>query len=135
MKMIALISIAFALTACQPQYINQAAQQQHFVCKSLIEGFLKTQRLGNYQLDHLVPTLHQTATVRDYLYRTSDDQTVKINMPVQNNLEFKCQQTSAQHFEIHLVTPQQENTKVLLSLDIPPKKMLDTLTAFKVEKQ
>ena len=43
MRTIALISIVFGLTACQPQHVNQAAQKQHFVCKSLIEGFLKTQ--------------------------------------------------------------------------------------------
>lgn len=33
------IGIALSLSACQPQEVNQAAQQQHFICKSLIEGF------------------------------------------------------------------------------------------------
>lgn len=133
--MIAIVSIAFTLVACQPQQVNSAAQKQHFICKSLIDGFLKTQRLGNYQLDHLEPTLHQTATVRNYLYRASSDQTVKINIPVQNNLEFKCKQTSAQHFEIELVTPQQTNSPTLLSLDLPPQKTIDTLTAFALKTQ
>lgn len=135
MRMIALVSLALALSACQPQQVNQAAQQQHFVCKSLIEGFLKTQRLGNYQLDHLQPTLHQAVTVRHYHYRASGDQTVKINLPVQKNLEFKCQQTSAEHFEIHLITPQQPNTAPLLSLDLPPQKTIETLTAFALKTQ
>lgn len=135
MRMVAIISIAFTLTACQPQQVNQAAQQQHFVCKSLIEGFLKTQRLGNYQLDHFEPTLHQTASFRNYVYRASGDQTIKINLPVQKNLEFKCQQTSAQHFEIGLVMPQQSNSPALLSLDLPPQKTIDTLTAFALKTQ
>ena len=79
MRTIALISIVFGLTACQPQQANQAAQKQHFVCKSLIEGFLKTQNLAEYQLDHLEPTLHQTAAVRNYRYHTSSDQRMKIS--------------------------------------------------------
>lgn len=143
MKMIALMCIAFGLVACQPQQINQAAQQQHFICKSLIEGFLKTQRLGEYQLDHLQPTLHQTATIRQYSYHASSDESMKLKMLVHQNLDFQCQQTSAQHFEIHLLTPQQASQNLnsplaqqpLLSLDLPPQKTIDTLTAFALKTQ
>ncbi len=135
MKNITLIGIAFTLMACQPQQVNQAAQQQHFICKSLIEGFLKTQRLGEYQLDHLQPTLHHTAANRAYSYRVSSDVNMRINMPIQQNLDFECQQNSAQHFEIKLLNKAQGNSQSLLSLDLPPQKTIDTLTAFALKTQ
>ena len=143
MKMFVLIGVAFGLIACQPQQVNQAAQQQHFVCKSLIEGFLKAQHFGEYQLEHLQPTLQKTAAIRQYTYHVSNDEKMKINMPAQKNLNFQCQQTSAQHFEIHLINSQQisqdENPRLkqqpLLSLELPPHKASDTLTTFVLKNQ
>ncbi len=135
MKNIILISIAFSLMACQPQQINQAAQQQHFVCKSLIEGFLRTQHLGEYRLDHLQPTLHQAVSIRTYTYRVDRDVTMRINMPIQQNLNFECQQNSAQHFEVRLVNQVQGIKQNLLSLSLPPQKTIDTLTAFVLKTQ
>ena len=135
MRTIILLGVVLGLSACQPQQVNQAAQQQHFICKSLIEGFLKTQRLGEYQLDHLQPTLQQTASVRAYRYRASRDTTMKINMPTQQNLQFECRQDSAQHYEIQLVNSQQNSKQTLLSLDLPPQKTIDTLTAFVLKTQ
>ena len=129
------IGIALSMSACQPQEVNQAAQQQHFVCKSLIEGFLKTQRLGEYQLNHLQPTLHQTASERNYTYRASGDQNMKLNFPQQKNLAFKCLQKNAEKFEIQLVNPQQIQNQTLLSLSLPPQKTIDTLTAFALKTQ
>ena len=135
MRMIVLAYIAFGLTACQPQQVNQAAQQQHFICKSLIEGFLKTQKLGEYQLNHLQPTLHQTAAKREYTYQASADHSMKINMPTQQNLKFECLQKNAEKFEILLVNPQQIQNQTLLSLSLPPQKTIDTLTAFALKTQ
>ena len=143
MKMFVLISVAFGLIACQPQQVNQATQQQHFVCKSLIEGFLKAQHLGEYQLEHLQPTLHRASAIRQYSYHVSNDEKMKINTPVQKNLNFQCQQTSAQHFEIHLINSQQisqdENPRLkqqpLLSLELPPHKASDTLTTSVLKTQ
>ena len=135
MRTIIILSVVLGLSACQPQQVNQAAQQQHFICKSLIEGFLKAQHLGEYQLDHLQPTLHQTASVRTYSYRASRDTTMKINIPTQQNLQFECQQNSAQHFEVQLVNSQQNSKQTLLSLDLPPQKTIDTLTAFVLKTQ
>ena len=135
MRTIILLSTVLGVSACQPQQINRAAQQQHFICKSLIEGFLKTQRLGEYQLDHLQPTLHQMASVRAYSYRASRDTTMKVNIPAQQNLQFECLQNSAQHYEIKLVNPQQNSKQILLSLDLPSQKTIDTLTAFQLKTQ
>lgn len=135
MRTFALFSIAFLLTACQPQANNHVAQQQHFVCKSLIEGFLKMQRLGEYQLDHLQPSLQHTATTRAYTYRVSSDVTMRFNMPTQQNLQFECEQDAAQHFNVRLVNQAHGTKQNLLSLDLPQQKTIDNLTAFALKTQ
>lgn len=135
MRIFTLLTTALLLSACQPQATNQIAQQQHFICKSLIEGFLKTQRLGEYQLDHLQPTLQHAAPIRAYTYRVSSDITMRLNMPTQQNLNFECQQDAAQHFEVRLVNQAENSKQNLLSLDLPPQKTIDTLTAFALKTQ
>ena len=134
-KIVLLTTIALIVSACQPHTVNQVAQQQHFVCKSLIDGFLKTQHLASYQLDDLHPTLNQTASTRQYTYRTSSDYATKINVPKQQNLKFACEQTSAQHFQIKLLDNQSTVQQTLLSLDVPTRETIDTLTAFSLENQ
>ncbi|MDM1765857.1 MULTISPECIES: hypothetical protein [unclassified Acinetobacter] len=135
MRIFTLLTTALLLSACQPQATNQIAQQQHFICKSLIEGFLKTQRLGEYQLDHLQPSLQHAAPIRAYTYRVSNDINMRLNMPTQQNLNFECQQDAAQHFEVRLVNQAQNSKQNLLSLDLPPQKTIDTLTAFALKTQ
>ncbi|MFW1859414.1 hypothetical protein [Acinetobacter defluvii] len=135
MRIIVLLATVFLLSACQPQTINQTAQQQHFICKSLIEGFLKTQHLGEYQLDHLQPTLQHTAASRAYTYRVSSDVNMRINIPKQQNLNFECQQKSAQHFNVQLIDQQQSIVQNVLSLNLPSQKTIDTLTAFALKTQ
>ena len=103
----AILSISFLLMACQPQASNALAQKQHFVCKSLIEGFLKTQQLGQYQLQHMQPTLHQTSAQRLYQYHVSSDHEMRTLMPQQQDLNFQCSQSSAQHFELKLLNHKQ----------------------------
>ena len=131
----AILSISFLLIGCQPQTNNALAQKQNFICKSLIEGFLKTQQLGQYQLQHLQPTLHQTSAQRLYQYHISADHEMRIHMPQQQNLNFQCSQTSAQHFELKLLNHEQQEIQTLLSLDLLPQKTMDNLTAFALKTQ
>jgi len=130
-----ILSISFLLMACQPQANNALAQKQNFICKSLIEGFLKTQQLGQYQLQHLQPTLHQTSAQRLYQYHISADHEMRIHLPQQQNLNFQCSQTSAQHFELKLLNHEQQEIQTLLSLDLLPQKTMDNLTAFALKIQ
>lgn len=135
MKIMILVTLVFGLAACQPQPVNQLAQQQHFICTSLIEGFLKTQHLGQYELYSLRPTLHTQAVQRDYRYKASSDSTMKVNLPRQHDLSFQCAQNSAQRYEVRLIDQGQNQQQVLLSLDLPPQKTIDTLTAFALKTQ
>ena len=131
----AILSISFLLMACQPQASNALAQKQHFVCKSLIEGFLKTQQLGQYQLQHMQPTLHQTSAQRLYQYHVSSDYEMRTLMPQQQDLNFQCSQSSAQHFELKLLNHKQQEIQTLLSLELLPQKTMDKLTAFVLKTQ
>ena len=131
----AILSISFLLMACQPQASNALAQKQHFICKSLIEGFLKTQQLGQYQLQHLQPTLHQTSAQRLYQYHVSSDHEMRTLMPQQQDLNFQCSQSSAQHFELKLLNHKQQEIQTLLSLELLPQKTMDKLTAFVLKTQ
>lgn len=49
MKKITLYISLIFLNACQPVQ-SIAAQQQNFVCKALIEGYLKAQQFNNFEL-------------------------------------------------------------------------------------
>ena len=131
----AILSISFLLMACQPQASNALAQKQHFVCKSLIEGFLKTQQLGQYQLQHMQPTLHQTSAQRLYQYHVSSDHEMRTLMPQQQDLNFQCSQSSAQHFELKLLNHKQQEIQTLLSLELLPQKTKGKLTAFVLKTQ
>ena len=130
-----ILSISFLLMACQPQTSNALAQKQNFICKSLIEGFLKTQQLGQYQLQHMQPTLHQTSAQRLYQYHVSSDHEMRTMMPQQQDLNFQCSQSSAQHFELKLLNHKQQEIQTLLSLELLPQKTMDKLTAFVLKTQ
>lgn len=131
----ATLATSFLLMACQPEPRNALAQQQHFICKSLIEGFLKTQQLGQYQLQQIQPSLQQSVVQRRYQYRISSDHQMRINMPQQHDLNFQCDQTSAQHFELKLLNHAQQNLQNLLSLDVPSQHTMNHLTAFALKTQ
>ena len=131
----AILSISFLLMACQPQASNALAQKQHFVCKSLIEGFLKTQQLGQYQLQHMQPKLHQTSAQRLYQYHVSSDHEMRTLMPQQQDLNFQCSQSSAQHFELKLLNHEQREIQTLLSLELLPQNTMDNVTACVLKTQ
>lgn len=123
---------AILLSACAPQHPNQMVQQQHFICKSLIDGYLKAQHLGQYDLDKIEPTLEQQSPQRQYLYRVSSDHTIRLNSPQQRQLSFNCQQQSAQHYRIELKSTDSQQHYPLLSLDLPPEKEIKRLTAYQL---
>lgn len=120
------------LSACDSPTHNQAAQQQHFICKSLIDGFLKAQYLGQYQLNHIQPTLHTTASQRHYTYQVSSDSIAKLNMPKQNQLQFECQQ-NASHYSVELINTNQNSKQMLMRLDLPEAQTMKKLTAYSLE--
>ena len=129
---LSLFSCAIALSACQPQG-NTVAQQQHFICSALIEGFLKTQNLTEYQLWRVQPALQHVASQRLYVYEAQTSYHPRL-MPSQKKLRFNCEQNSAQQFQIKLSPPAQTNGAVpeetLLSLQLPQPERMRQLTVY-----
>lgn len=132
---LSLVCLNILMSACQPQAINAVAQQQHQVCKSLIDGFLNIHQLGNYELDSIQPNLELNAQSRRYIFRTSSDNQIRINMPKQQNIEFICQQKQARNFELQLWDKQKNEAKSILSLQLPPQKLVDNLKAYSMNNQ
>ena len=129
---LSLFSCAIALSACQPQG-NTVAQQQHFICSALIEGFLKAQNLTQYQLWHIQPALQHVASQRLYVYQAQTSYQPRL-MPSQKKLRFNCEQNSAQQFQIKLAPSAEANGAVpeetLLSLQLPQPERMKQLTVY-----
>ena len=127
---LSLIALATLMVGCETQQTNVLAQQQNYICKSLIDGFLKTQQLGQYQLSEVSPSLDQVSPQRHYIYNISSDQNFRLNMPKQNELKFICNQPTEQRFSVELFDPSQQRLSALMSIDLPPKQQMDSLTAY-----
>lgn len=132
MKIVYLCLISSLLMACQPTPVNQASQQQSYVCKSLIEGFLKTQNLGQYELREIEPHLQQTATERVYRYKTTSDITMRLNAPIQPDLAFRCSQQNHQ-YNVQLMDSHSKEALPLLSLNLPEEQTMRTMTAYQIK--
>lgn len=130
MLKLSLIALAMLMVGCEKQRPNVLAQQQNYICKSLIDGFLKTQQLGQYQLSEVSPKLDQVSSQRHYIYSVSSDQNFKLNIPKQNQLKFACKQPNEQRFIIELFEPSHQQSSILMRIDLPPKHQIDKLTAY-----
>lgn len=130
-----LVLVIGLLSACDVQQTNQQAQQQHFVCKSLIDGFLKAGNLGHYTLQKIQPILNDTATERAYVYAVADDYLMKLNVPRQQKLKFNCQYEGTQRYTVQLFNPEHQRSENLISLDLPTQNTIQTLTAFALKNQ
>ena len=129
---LSLFSCMLALSACKPQS-NTVAKQQHFICSALIEGFLKTQNLAQYQLWHIQPALQHVASQRLYVYQAQTSYQTRL-LPSQKKLRFHCEQNSAQQFQIKLAPSAEAHGAVpeetLLSLQLPQPERMKQLTAY-----
>lgn len=123
------------LSACNIEPQNQQAQQQHFICKSLIEGFLKAENLGHYEIHKFQPTLHRPTIEREYFYTVAVDHRIKLNIPRQNKLRFNCQHNGNQRYTVQMYNPELRSLQNLISLDLPPQKTIQKLTTFALHNQ
>lgn len=124
-----LIAIS-SISACTPNTSNQLALQQHYICKSLIQGFLKTQKLSHYELSNTTPDLSEISEQRIYRYKTTSDTNIRLNMPSQAHLMFRCDMNQ-QHYALQLVNAQQSIP--LMTLNMPKPEMMEMWTAFELK--
>ena len=124
--------IAFTLSACDAKPKNALAQQQHFICKSLIDGFLKAQHLGQYELQNVHPIIQDAVSERQYIYRVSSDYQIRLT-PQQKKLHFQCQHQDPQHYRVQFIHTDSQIVQPLIQLELPPKPIMRQLTAFSLE--
>lgn len=134
MLQLSLIGLAMLIAGCEIQRPHVLAQQQNYICKSLIDGFLKTQQLGQYELSEVSPSLDQVSPQRHYIYNIRSDQNFRLNMPKQNELKFICNQPTEQRFSVELFDPSQQRLSALMSIDLPPQQQIKKLTAYALDQ-
>ena len=114
----------FSLSGCQPETTQQINQQQNFMCKFLISGFLKAVRLPLYRIQlervqHLHTQLHYIAHPEHY----------QSLMPQQQQLQLHCTQKAGFIF-LDLIDPQTHHPERVLSLKTPEAPLVKRLTAY-----
>jgi hypothetical protein len=127
--------ISLVLAACDSEPKNALAQQQHFICKSLIDGFLKAEHLGQYELQHFQPIIQNAVIERNYTYRVSADNQMRLVTPQQKKLHFQCQHAGNQSYTVKLLDPSNNTLQTLVHLNLPPRDVLKQLTAYSLGNQ
>lgn len=127
MKIIALISLFLCLSACQPT-ATPLQQRHHFVCKSLIEGYLKTQHLAQFELWKKQYIKMQLTHYMIYIYRQPTISGLVLGIPKPNEMEFQCYQNTSQQYVVTRTESTGAST-VLLKVLMSPKKLTDTFQA------
>lgn len=126
-----LITIS-SISACTPNTTDPLVLQQDYICKSLIQGFLKTQQLSHYDLSNTTPDLRQISEQRIYRYKTTSDTNMRLNMPSQAHLIFRCD-TQSNQYAIHLIRDQQQIH--VMSLSVPSAQDVRQWTAYRLKNQ
>lgn len=114
------------MTACNSEHTDKVANQQHLVCKSLIDGYLRSQQAGQFELENMQPTLYTQSKSREYSYHISSDNAAKFNVSANQRLKFLCEQSADQHYVLNLVDPKTQVHTQLLTLDLPLKNTRST---------
>ena len=124
------LTLILFLTACQNETEKAVNAQQHFMCKALIQGFLSTQHLKDYEVN--VEDHHPLKTQLNY---TAQLKNVQRLMPQPKQLQFNCIQDNSAKVQLHLVDPTQAQAHVVLSLNIPKAIDIKRLTAYQLPAQ
>lgn len=131
MKILSILSVLLlgaALTACESQQPS-AIEQQKFVCRTLIDGFLKTQAISDYQLDDIETVNSERLTHLLYTYKAPQSH----HLHQRVNLQFDCQKMAERKFQIKLRFPQNLLSEAAMVLAIElPKQSLKPLTTYAV---
>lgn len=129
MKIIIFIILAFALLACHNKPENKQVQQQHQICKSLIQSYLKANHLGDYYLYRLQPTLLTQSNQREYTYKKASDTAAKLNNISPKRFTFECQKTAQQQYVLSLKMPNKPS-QTLIHTDLTTQATATSTLAF-----
>ena len=127
-KLYLILPLVALMTACQPEHaIDQAALEQKFICTSLIDGFLKVTHNSHYRFTKSIESPDQQ---KIYLYTVSSDHAVKLNSPTQKNLNFQCDDSKKQTYQVFLLDQTSKTKQPILSFHLPQTAELKQFTAY-----
>lgn len=123
-----LLILGIGLSACQPKQ-QSAIEQQKFVCRTLIDSFLKTQSMNDYRLDSMKPIRSDGLDNLLYTYKAPQSHHLNIT-PQQAKLQFNCQKIAERKFQIKLHFPQNllPDSSILLAIELPKQQLKPLIT-------
>lgn len=132
LKKTIIIPLSFILIACQPHQAKQNIySEQKMVCKALIDGFLKVSQNTQYMPLKVTDVMTPLQAQFLYQYRASSDHTVRLNTPTRKDLNFECDHlTENNHYQLYLINEDQKMKQQILTLNLPEKTAMKTLTAY-----
>ncbi|APX64163.1 hypothetical protein [Acinetobacter schindleri] len=120
---IAVLSSVLSLLGCEKKTMTVADQQQDFICKSLIQGFLNTQKLPHYAIDM------QMDRIQTKFSYTAQPNQSQARTPRQGTLGFDCI-LQKREVKLSLVDPISSQVHVILTLNLPSEAQMKRLTAY-----
>ena len=119
MKKISLLGLVLLFTGCVPTEQNIEEQQRNYICKSLINGFLQAQQLGQYEF-------HNKKIESNKEYYTYQQPTVSgmvLGIPKNLEIRFECLEKSLKNYELKILDDY-SNSKTILRIHFLNKKSL-----------
>lgn len=107
MKLIAILSTVLLITACDS--ISKPQHEQSFICKSLINGYLQAQQLGQYKF-------HQQINQREssqYIYVQPTVGGMVLGIHQASQLQFECTKSSQNTYYIFVIDRQAKKEPIL----------------------
>lgn len=98
MKLIFILGTFLCLSACHPT-INDKTQEQNFICKSLIKGYLQAQQLGQYEF-------HQKTNeygTEQYIYRQPTVSGMVLGIPKAQQIKFECVESVNETYDVYVI--------------------------------
>lgn len=103
MKAILILFISLLISACELKTQTQHSQQQ-FICQALIQGYLKTQQLMQYELQQSIEMQHSTV----YIYQQPNLSSQILNIPPIQQIKFDCSYPKADQYQIFISSTAQQ---------------------------
>lgn len=116
MKIILILGFIFLLQACKSTNTTKE-NEQDFICKSLIQGYLQSQQLGQYKF-------HQKKYENEREIYTFNQPTVSgmvLGIPQTLKLQFECLNPTENVYKLKIIYPYTDNQSVL-QVQLMPKK-------------
>lgn len=118
MKNLMLCSVLLLLAGCEKPTATQIQQQRHsFICKSLIDGYLNAQHLGQFKFWEQ-QQLNAQQNV-EYIYRQPTVHGVMLGILQQPEIRFQCRKEAQQQYVLEVLDTKLNQALPVLTVHLP----------------